>query len=170
MTMSKLFHSLVSEGVFADWAELLDWLFDENRFPKEKGWTSGHVSAFTKRVKVKLGLKNANYTYDAACRISFPSNRPAEKTIMHSKGDGEARDLIRHIRNGIAHGKANLSKPNGELYIEIFDYNAQKTSKTQTAYMFIPLESLFIICKTYLDAEKSFPSERKKRTRKKNAA
>lgn len=165
--MSKLFHSLVSEGVFADWAELLDWLFDENRFPKEKGWTSGHVSAFAKRVKANLELKKADYTYDPACRISFPSSRPAVKTIMHSKGDGEARDLIRHIRNGIAHGKTNLSKPNGKLYIEIFDYNTQKT---QTAYMFIPLESLFMICKTYLDTEKSFSGEKKKRARKKNAA
>lgn len=161
--MGNLFTSLVYKGDFENWAILLDWLFDDNRFAQEKGWTSGYVSSFTKKVKRQLEIKDSNYAYGAARNIPFPSARPAEKTIMHSGGDGEGRDIIRHIRNGIAHGCTALSTQDRKLFIEICDYKDDKKKK-QTAYLFVPVECLFIIHKIYTDMEKSFSNSKKKRT------
>lgn len=150
--MSKLFNGLVSEGVLTDWAEILDWLFDDERFSEGRGWTRGFIGSFTKKIKRLPNLGENNYFYNAAKDLHFPESAPTTLTIMHTKGDSESRDLIRHIRNGIAHGKTTLSKPNGELHIEIVDYGK---TKEQTAYMFMPVRYIFLIYEAYKQVEKS---------------
>lgn len=47
-------------------------------------------------------------------------------------------DLVRHIRNGIAHGHTEIRKVESMLYIEILNYS-DNTQKTQSAYIFLPL-------------------------------
>ena len=150
--MSKIFHSLVSEGVFETWAELLDWLFDDNRFSKDDGWTSGYVGAFIKKVKRIPNFGSHNYQYGPIKDLNIPQNAPNGLTIVHAKGDGESKDLVRHIRNGIAHGKTELSKPNGELHIKILDFNNQGE---QTAYMMMSITQLQLIYKAYAEVKKS---------------
>lgn len=49
--MGKLFNTLVNESLIEDWANILDWLFDDERFSSERGWTRGYVGNFTKKVK-----------------------------------------------------------------------------------------------------------------------
>lgn len=149
--MSKLFKGLVSEGVFEKWASLLDWLFDDDRFSSDRGWSSGYVGAFIKKVKRLPNWGDSSYAYDFAQKINFEKYKADGLTIVHARGDAESRDLVRHIRNGIAHGKTRLSKPNGELFIEILDYGKKKE---QTAYMFMPLSCLFSIYEIYLQIEK----------------
>lgn len=57
--MGKLFNTLVNESLIEDWANILDWLFDDERFSSERGWTRGYVGNFTKKVKKlsKIGEK-----------------------------------------------------------------------------------------------------------------
>ena len=157
--MSKLFHGLVSEGVLGTWAELLDWLFDDNRFSVENGWTSGYVGAFIKKVKRIPNLGNHNYQYGPIKDLNIPQTTPDGLTIIHAKGDGESRDLVRHIRNGIAHGKTELSKPNGELHIKILDFNNQGE---QTAYIWMSITQLQLIYKAYAEVKKSKENARKR--------
>lgn len=161
--MSKLFNKLDEEGLFNRWAKLLDWLFDDDRFSANKGWTSGYVGSFIKKVKRMPNLGNVNYVYDSIKNLSFSDYKPKTLTIIHAKGSGESRDLVRHIRNGIAHGKTSLSKPEGELHIEILDYNKQKE---QTAYIFMPLKYIFLIYDIYMQVEKSKNNSIKKRGKK----
>lgn len=114
--MSKLFKNLVNEGLLNSWAEMLDWLFDDNKFSDENGWTSGYVGAFIKKVKRIHNFNDDNYKYGAIKYLRFPNTVNNGSIIIHSNGKGESRDLVRHIRNGIAHGKTRIYKPNGELY------------------------------------------------------
>lgn len=159
--MNKLFNNLVNEGLLNSWAEMLDWLFDDNRFSAEDGWTIGYVGAFIKKVKRMHNFKSNNYQYGAIKNLKFPSTDKREPIIIHSKGKGESRDLIRHIRNGIAHGRTKISRLKGELYIEIFDYNKDGQ---RTAYIFISLGQLQLIYKAYTAVKKS--KENAKKTKK----
>lgn len=160
--MSKLFNGLVNEGLLNSWAEMLDWLFDDNKFSVENGWTSGYVGAFIKKVKHIHNFNDDNYQYDSIKNLKFPNAVKKGSIIIHSNGKGESRDLVRHIRNGIAHGKTKISKPKGELHIEIYDYNKEKQ---QTAYIFISLAQLQSIYKAYTEVKKSKENARKKRNK-----
>lgn len=158
--MSRLFNDLLSEGLIENWAGLLDWLFDDERFSSQRGWTSGYVGAFTKKVKRISKIGKGNYSYDSIKNLSFPNTKSSSIKMIHAKGDGEARDLVRHIRNGIAHGKTKISKPNSILHIEILDYNKQSE---QTAYIYVPISCIFDIYNIYLEVEKSKNNSIKKR-------
>ena len=158
--MSRLFNDLVSEGLIENWAGLLDWLFDDERFSSQRGWTSGYVGAFTKKVKRISKIGKGNYSYDSIKNLSFPHTKSNSIKIIHAKGDGEARDLVRHIRNGIAHGKTKIAKPNSILHIEILDYNKQNE---QTAYIYVPISCIFDIYNIYLEVEKSKNNSIKKK-------
>ena len=70
--MGKLFNRLVDEGLYKDWASLLDWLFDDNRF---QNWSSGYVGALTKKIKRLPQIGNNTYFYDCAKNLIFPSER-----------------------------------------------------------------------------------------------
>lgn len=150
--MSKLFNTLVSESLIIKWAEMLDWLFDDERFSDKKGWTSGYIGSFTKKVKKLPGIGKNNYSYEAIKNLSFPSSKFKNIQIVHSKGEGEGKDLIRHIRNGIAHGKTEIKKEKDILYIEILDYNKKGE---QTAFICIPLNHILEIYNVYREVEKS---------------
>ena len=57
-------------------------------------------------------------------------------------GQGEAKDIVRHIRNGIAHGRAALCTRNKIRCIELTDYGkyGEKNEKGgQTAYLLMPV-------------------------------
>ena len=146
--MGRFFERLVDEGLYNEWALLLDWLFDDYRF---SNWSSGYVGSLTKKIKRLPYLGKESYIYDIAKNIQFPDNMN-HICIMMTKGDSESKDLIRHIRNGIAHGKSKVYKKDQELYIEICDYT---TKGMQSAYIFIPLEYIGQIHKLYLDVKKA---------------
>lgn len=145
--MSNLFNKLAKENLLNDYAETIDWLFDDNRFSAQKGWTSGYVGAFIKYVKKMPNLGKDNYQYGSINSLKFPTIKNKDLITIHSKGVSESRDLVRHIRNGIAHGKTTLYKPKGELSIEILDYNKHGE---QTAYIFMPLKHLMFFYNTYV--------------------
>ena len=68
--------------------------------------------------------------------------------IIHSKGDGsEGRDLVRHLRNGIAHGKTKVFSRDGHLWFELKDYN---TKKEPTAYTALPIGYLSQLQSIYI--------------------
>ena len=128
--MSRLFNDLLSEGLIENWAGLLDWLFDDERFSSQRGWTSGYVGAFTKKVKRISKIGKGNYSYDSIKNLSFPNTKSSSIKMIHAKGDGEARDLVRHIRNGIAHGKTKISKPSINIFDDPIDPTKMRKPRT----------------------------------------
>lgn len=136
--MSKLFINLVNNNQINSWAPLLDWLFDDGKF---NCWSPYLLGRYIKRLKELVGLGENNYKYGTSRNLSFPKRLTKRKIkIVSGRHDGEAKDWVRHIRNGIAHGNTRLIKESDELWIEIKDYNK---SGTQTAYMFFPTNYIF---------------------------
>lgn len=113
--MEKFFKYLKSSALLNDFAEALDWLFDDQKFSEERNWNRGYVSKYTKKIKAQEHLSNAeNRVYYGKCIAKdFEKNDDRLPYITMKSGDSFARDLMRHIRNGIAHGNANIIIRNG---------------------------------------------------------
>jgi len=137
--MSRLFSELVNTGLYKNLSTVLDWLFDDNRF---QYWDKANVCLLTKRIKRMPFIGEETYVYNSIKKLEFPKKAQDNLLIMISKSESESKDLIRHIRNGIAHGNARIICRNGNNYIEIFDYNK---GKLQTAYIFIPIDYIMEI-------------------------
>lgn len=164
--MGQLINRLVSENLINEWAEILDWLLDENKFSPQKRWTPQKVGLFTKSVKRQLSVKDANYKYDSVKNLCFKTTSN-ENTMIFSRSESEGRDIVRHIRNGIAHGRCEIRKSRNVLFIQIKDYNR---TGDQTAYMYIPLDSIRTIHKIYKEKEKNnvYSKTKKKATKNKS--
>lgn len=136
--MSKLFVNLVNAGLINSWASILDWLFDDEKFD---GWTPNLLGRYIKKLKKLPGLGENRYKYDAIKNLSFPKRLTKQKIkFLSGRHDGEAKDWVRHIRNGIAHGKTRIIRETDELWIEIKDYSK---SGDQTAYIYLPISMIF---------------------------
>ena len=146
-----------------EWAPILDWLFDDLKFSEGRNWNGGYTSSYTKKLKkLKYLSEKEKRVHHGPCQIDDFPNQSGKKGrkrapyIVMSSRDSFARDLIRHIRNGIAHGEAEISKVKDNLYIEITDYfdKTQKPEK-QTAYLFLPLAYITEFYKIYDEMNKS---------------
>ena len=147
--MSKLFVNQVNNGLLNSWASLLDWFFDDDKFD---GWTPYLLGRYTKRLKKMPGIGKNNYQCDAIKNLSFPKRITKQKIkVLSGRHSGEAKDWVRHIRNGIAHGKTRTIKEPDELWIEIKDYNK---SGDQTAYMYFPISCIFKTFEIYKEIDK----------------
>ena len=142
--MSKLFTELVDRGIINNWANLLDWLFDDQKFER---WESSKLGKYTKRLKKLPGIGKNNYEYGPLKNLSFPKRLTRQKIkILSCHQNSESKDWVRHIRNGIAHGKNRIiNEPDG-LWIEIKDFNKPGD---QTAYYYIPIDIIFQSYKLY---------------------
>lgn len=151
--MSDFFRYAVNNRLIDDYAELLDWFFDDNKFSEERGWIKKQEGGkrntikFSKRVGKLLKENNIEYKHDSIKNLKFPETTEKKAYIIIGKKEGLCKDIVRHIRNGIAHGKTKFKKVKKQLYIEISDYNKQE--KNRTAYMFIPMEIIIKIQKIY---------------------
>lgn len=169
--MGNFFHKLFSENIVEEWTLALDWIFDDNKFSKDNNWNRGYTGSFTSKVKKLKYLSNdekrvkygkINYT-DLDKKIKENKNKCYPYLIFNGQ-NCFAKDLIRHIRNGIAHGHSSISKVRDELYIEIMDYKSDSL-KLQTAYIYIPLSYILEFNRIYNNINKSImntkPKDRK---------
>lgn len=163
--MAGFFSTLmVNQDLYNSWAETLDWLFDDNRFPKEKGWEGPEVTKFTNRVKRLPGLKKENYIYEKSDLVTFPESHTFHvPVIMMISGSGQGRGIVTHIRNGIAHGRTRFFRENGELYLEIEDFGKKSSGGgRQTAYLYIPISYITQMHEIYSELEKARSNDRSK--------
>lgn len=159
----RLFSSLPAEKTWDEWAEILDWILNDERFLKESGWDRRNLTKFIKRVKQLDGFSKENFQCDKLENLHFPKKQPSElPLVLMSKNDAESRELVRRIRNGIAHGKNKIFSNKGKTYIEITDYHNEK----QTAYIAIPLEFIPKIYKIYAEIEKAAQNDRSQKSDK----
>ncbi|MBQ2898409.1 MAG: hypothetical protein IJE28_01525 [Oscillospiraceae bacterium] len=169
--MGNLFSNLVSENLLLEWGNVLDWIFDDSKFSDEHNWNSGYVGQFTKKVKTLKGLSEENFLYQKIQPKDFPNqkDKKAKKqngnppVVMMQNGNSAARDLVRHIRNGIAHGRTKTYKVADKICIEITDFS-DKTLKPekQTAYIRIPISYITEMYKIYDEIEKSIRNTKEK--------
>ena len=142
-TKRREYEELTDPRLFDAWAGVLGWLYDETRFGE--GWTSGRLSWFTKRAKALAGEENW-----ATGKI-FEDSSPGKAAVWMRAGGG--KDLIRHIRNGIAHGEYTVTKREDGLWIFIRDYDGDKKPAAQIR---LPLEYIIRLHKVYKDMERGW--------------
>ena len=155
--MATFFSNLLNIGELNKWASLLDWLFDGDKF---NNWDPNKVTRFTKRLKNQLGLGDYNYIHASYKNLTFPKRlKKGEVIVISGSQLSEGKDLVRHIRNGIAHGNARIISDNG-YWIELKDFKMSKRNKTeqkennQTAYIYFPIEYVFKIFDLYKEIKK----------------
>lgn len=135
--MSRLMVQLREKRKLNAFAEILDWLFSERRFEKPV-WRT-RKSTFTKRLKKVDGIREGNWVTGSCKGINWNRQRGQEPLIIFQCDDAECIDLLRHIRNGIAHGNCEIINSNRKLMLELVDFNS---AEIQSAYMWIPLAYL----------------------------
>lgn len=168
--MNNFFTQMITKQEYDEWASILGWLFDDNRFSKEKGWESKRVTRFTKQAKRQLGFSDNNFIKAPVKDEKLKSDMPKDSQIVVMvSSESLGRDLIRHIRNGIAHGHVKFFKQYNELWIEIADYYNQRP----TARIIMPVWYIVKLHKIYMEIDRADTNDRSKkrsRTKSKKAA
>ena len=147
----NLFNQLLEMGLIEEWVPVLDWLLNDSRFSVECGWNKQKKTSFTNKIKSQFfkdcwmttNSKNANW--ETRPEMTHCVN------MIDSKSIGEC--FVRHIRNGIAHGRIKITKQNEDIIFEIYDYNIFKHVKKQTAYIKMPIRELINIYELYMEIQ-----------------
>lgn len=126
------FRDLVQNNLIDEWAENIDWLLNDKKFDK---WNKNNKTHFTKVVKNLLHSNSIDYDKFKIDELKTLKPKTFKYAYINSN-ESEGIDLVRHIRNGIAHGNCNIKK-NGDLYLAIIDYNSKNNV---TARLSIPID------------------------------
>lgn len=154
MSKKGFFESFFNEFPYEEWIVVFDWLFDDMKF---EGWLPHELGNYVKDYKKHDVIKNGMYVCGKRSEVT-PEDYNRKKCytkkaiVIMIKGSGEGKDLIRHIRNGIAHGRATLCTRKGARCLELTDYGpfGKKTKKGgQTAYLLIPVSFIFYLYQLY---------------------
>lgn len=125
------------------WAELLDWLALDEKCLKKSD--------------TKIFLQSLGEAYDA---ISWETKKDATDWSKRRIGKIQFvsqfktfHNIIKHIRNILFHGRAEIVQESGALMIEGQDFGKRSGEKTQTAYIWMPLDFLMEIFDIYQKIE-----------------
>lgn len=144
--MAKFFKKLYTSNLYDDWADILDWLFDDKKF---EGWGKGAKRKLTHKVKKLLQLEKILYEKKTLEHMQTLSiNRKKVYVYNFSSGESESVSIIRHIRNSIAHSHINISTK----YITLQDF---KTTGEKTSDMRIPVDFIEKVYNEYKIIKKS---------------
>lgn len=171
--MSKFFRKLYETGQIDEWVDVLDWLFDDNRFSQKNNWDSKKSEQLTKSMGNKNNLsKSKNTIKEININLeSFPQpgNSYSPIIIIENKKARISEKIIRHIRNAIAHGNYCIIEYSDNLFIELLDFEPDKKTKIliQTAYIYIPLAFILDFYKSFVSIQSGTTGGKKKYKKKK---
>ena len=135
----------IMENSKIEYGDVLDWWLSEGKFDN---WKRVEVTRFTKSLHRLSGLSlKRDLHYASAKQLKFPKKAVRWPQLWLAKGDGEGKDWVRHIRNGIAHGHVEVRIIKGKELVEITDYS--KSKNKQTAYILMEMEWLKDIWERY---------------------
>lgn len=155
----KLFKCIQEANLFADYAEAFDFILSDGKFDPYLWDNRNKVKGFTKGLHRLTGWNDSTVQYGSLKSMSFPSM--GSWTSMHApcvymnQSNSEGRDFLRHLRNGIAHGRTAVYNKGGKLYLELVDYK-DASCNTQTAYFMIPLTYLIAVFNLYKSKEQQW--------------
>ncbi len=155
--MSNLLANIVGPSNYHEVAVYLDWLMNDDKFVV-KGWDKRKTTKFTKEFKKIEGFTENHYHHGGQKDMSYPKNKLRHFAIYMQNDEAECKDLVRHIRNGFAHGNATIRTIDKKQYIEIYDFGkSNRTDKPsgQTAYLLLPIDFIFQLYTRYEKIRKS---------------
>ena len=154
--MSGFFQGIDEKFPKKQWGQVFDWLFDDSKFNKNCGWDkTGHTN-FTEAMKKLDSFPNTSFVYKKSSTEapSIPSSThcPDKATVIIGDKIHIGEKVVRHIRNGVAHGNATIDERDSIFYVKISDVK----NKINTAFIYIPLSCICDICALYREIEQSF--------------
>ena len=156
--MGKFFMLLYTRKVDNVWVEILDWLFSEKRFDNSSIWNKGTKARFTKRVKKHLGITDK--IGSSLKEIEETKTSGIKIIVKHTVSNSEGECLIRHIRNALAHGSADIKQVRGEPWVYIENYNL---TGRKNAIIQVPLKDVEILYKIYRDIERTAQNDKSRK-------
>ena len=152
------FRDLVNNSLINEWAENIDWLFRDDKFEK---WGKSEKTRYSKMIKRYLA--NDNVIFERLLVKEFNEKmfeekirEPSSLYVYINVCNSEGIDLLRHIRNGIAHSHCSIEKnKRGKLLLRITDYNK---NKERTAEIKVPIDIITKLRNLY----KNIPKMNKK--------
>lgn len=118
-------------------AESISWFLSE-KWRALSSWKRGDKRKLANQFKKIPGFRKDHFSYGS--EVDFATTRRDNAPVIAmKKGDGQAMDWIRHLRNAIAHGNVELYFNDGQPLIEGKDFNQRGG---QSAYFAIPLSYL----------------------------
>lgn len=159
--MGRFFRELVSKNIIEDWANIIDWLLDDSKFTNWEQRKKGKMTRCMKNYFIR-----ENIEYRKVGKNEIQEIKPKVPYYIYiTSSQSESMDLVRHIRNGIAHSNCIIRKAkNGKLYIEIGD--CDKNQNKRSALMKIPIETIHELQKIYQSIEKERVYVQTKKTKK----
>lgn len=150
--MAKLLQKLHEENMLTEkWCVLIDTLLTGQYTHSCPNWNSGYTRKLTNAMKkiIKIELGSTLEVYN--CK---------EEIIEISEKEGYSANVLRHLRNGIAHGHADIIRHSNEWYIKLEDYKVSGKEKTanckeKTAYMWMTVRTLFALFEAHEQLVKS---------------
>ena len=145
----------MNTDILEGWLDLLDWILSDDKFDK---WNSGHIKQYTSFINSYPCVKKNNFFHEniKKTRTLIPSNNKRGFYVVLQGNKSISRDLIRHIRNGIAHGNIRFRK--NRQYLEIRDFYANNFKYANkgdiSAYIMIPCSFIFDLKKKYFEIDK----------------
>ena len=129
----KFFNTLNERNLFQQYAQVLDWILCDGKFEKSIWDNKNKIQAFTKALHKLDRFSTSRLHYGAKKNITFPAKGDYDQfeipTLFMSKGESEARDFVRHLRNGIAHGNVEVIDKGNELILELLDYGKEENQE-----------------------------------------
>ncbi len=155
--MYSFLTNLIGPQNYNDVAKFIDWLVDDDKFDI-KFWNKRKSLEYTKRIKQLRGFVEKHYEHGGQKDINYPKRSLNHFAIYMQNDDSVCKDLIRHIRNGFAHGNIKLKTITNIQFMEICDYGkSNRTDKPsgQTAYILAPTEFIFNLYDEYIKVKKT---------------
>lgn len=143
--MSSFLTDIIGPSNYHEIAKYLDWLMDDEKF-LVKGWDKTKTTKYTKEIKRITGFVLKHYHHGGLKDMSYPKSKLNHFAIYMQNDEAECKDLIRHIRNGFAHGNIKTRTISKVKYVEIYDFGtSNRTDKPtgQTAYILVPIQFVY---------------------------
>ena len=129
---------------------LFDWLFDDRKF---ENWSPSQVKKLTEKIWVANGFSKNNFV-KAKGNKDFPQSCPQKPIVIICENNG-SKDIIKHIRNGIAHGHVNFKKNNQFILLKDYYTRDSKNHKKGdlSALFFVPESFVLEMYRLYKEIE-----------------
>lgn len=160
--MGSFFKQVYEKKLLKDAPAFYDWLFDDTRFTGAP-WDAEGKGKFTKKLKHLGGFGNRTFKRktkaDSYPVIRTKRNRKRKPFALFSCDGSEGQAFVRHVRNAIAHGQAEIYTVDEIDYAELRDFGKYG----QTSYIAMPVSYLDSIYLIYREVEVGKSSDRKGR-------
>ena len=147
--MNKFFTHALGNGLIPDEAEVLDWIFSDDKF-SGPWWDKSAKAQFADEIKKLFAKGEFRRRRKGHSYSEFEERFKLHRMpcALFASSDSMGKDFVKHIRNAIAHGQVDIEASDGYAIFR------DKGGKGQASFIAIPLDYLIKIYGFYKEIEK----------------